>query len=92
MKQDLLWEAAVMCLYGELKPSLTTSERGRLNKAIKELREIGATPEEFTARWKQYPRVMPPGTTITITGFVAHWSRCKPTRKVSHAAHDEWRG
>ena len=92
MKQDLLWESACMAIYGELKPTLTTSERGRLNKGLRELREIGATPSDITARAKQYSRVMPPGCLLTITGLVSNWARCVPAKKTSHASHQEWPG
>lgn len=77
---DLLWEAALTACYGD-KPKLTASERGRMNKALKELREIGATPEDIIARAKHYPKVMPPGCVITISALVANWSRCKPPEK-----------
>jgi len=92
VKQDLLYEAWVMLAYNNPRPNLTKSERGRINAGLKELREVGATPEELTARAKQYPKVMPPGTILTITALVANWNRCQPKpqkRVVSY--HEEWK-
>ena len=82
MKQDLLWEAAMQAIYGE-STILTDTERGRMNKALKELRAVNATPEEITARAKRYSQVMPPGCRLTITGLVANWGRCVPQKKTT---------
>lgn len=86
MKQDLLWEAAMQAIYGE-STILTDSERGRMNKALKQLRAVKATPEDVIARAKRYPQVMPPGCTLTITGLVANWARCKPKSRSPQASY-----
>lgn len=86
MKQDLLWEAALRAIYGE-STILTDTERGRMNKALKELRAVQATPEDILARAKRYSQVMPPGCTLTITGLVANWARCKPKTRPPQASY-----
>jgi hypothetical protein len=50
--RDLLYDAWVE-VWGEPQ---TTSERGRLNRALKELREIGASPAEVRRVLASYDR------------------------------------
>lgn len=78
-KRDYLFEA-VASVAGHSLQTLTSSERGRLNRATKELREVGATPEDVVAAakvWKQkYPNA-----TLTATALAAHWSGLKAGRR-----------
>ena len=57
-EKDLLFEA-VLRVAGWSESELTDSARGRTNRALKELRAVGATPEEVLIRgrryWKKYP-------------------------------------
>ena len=71
--RDHLWDA----LEAELGTVATASERGRRNKALKELREIAATPEDVRRRCHTYRR-MYPTCTLTATALVANWSQLKP--------------
>jgi hypothetical protein len=67
---DVLWEALVEVLGCE--PS-TASERGRRNKALKELRAVKATPEEVRERSREYGRRWP-AVTLSATALAVHWS------------------
>jgi len=52
---------------------LTPSERGRINRALKDLRTVGATPDEvrrFASRWPQ----VYPGATLTATAIASNWT------------------
>lgn len=68
-KIDPLWETLV----DELGEVATQSERGRRNKALKELREVGATPDDVQRRVKTYRRLWP-NVTLTATALAANWS------------------
>ena len=52
---------------------LTSSERGRINKALKDLREVGVTPDEIRSAAKVY-RSKYPNAALTPTALSAHWS------------------
>jgi len=68
-KTDELWDT----LEAELGEAVTASERGRRNKALKELRDIGATPGEVRKRCKAYRRMWP-DITLTATALAANWT------------------
>ena len=70
--RDELFEKVVgVC--GHDVASLTKSERGRINRAVKEIREAGGTPErvdDAVRAWRQrYPDAV-----LTPTALSAHWS------------------
>jgi len=52
---------------------MTRTARGQLNKAVKELREVGATEQDVEAKAKAY-RTQYPNATLTPTALVKHWS------------------
>ena len=66
---DELWDV----LEVELGEAVTASERGRRNKALKELRDIGATPGQVHKRCKAYRRMWP-DITLTATALAANWT------------------
>lgn len=68
-KPDLLWDALV----AEVGEPRTSSERGRTNKALKELRDVGATPADVRSRCETY-RTRWPGIDLTATALAANWS------------------
>lgn len=70
--KDELFEAMVSEI-GVNPATLTGSERGRINKALKELREVGATPEELRGRAAAY-RAKFPDVVVTATALSANWS------------------
>lgn len=74
MKQDMLWEAWVTLAFGQISPTLTTSERGRINKGLKELREIGATPEQIKQKWSAYKAKWPKLGNPSLNALVANWN------------------
>lgn len=71
VKRDELFDAlAEAC--GVDVSQVTRSARGALNRALADLREVGATPDEIKARAKQHRRKWP---TITVTpmSLAKHW-------------------
>lgn len=70
--RDLIWDAVVDA-YGIVKP--TSVERGKLNKAVKELKDVGATPEEIFERKGNYEKLMP-GAASTPMALVGNWNYC----------------
>ena len=52
---------------------MTRSARGQLNKAAKELREVGATSEQVKHKAKAY-RAQYPNAALTPTALIKHWS------------------
>lgn len=75
-ERDLLWESLVETC-GADSSEMTKSERGRYNKALKELKEVGAKPEDIKLRAAKYRQKFP-GADLTPTALVAHWSALKP--------------
>lgn len=67
---------------------LTSSQRGRINRAAVELRRVDATPEQIRARWR-LARLKWPRITITPQTICAHWSTLdEPDR--ARAPIDSW--
>ena len=54
--------------------TLTRTARGAVNKALKELREIGATPSDLEAKAAAYRKTWP-GMSLTPTALVKHWAQ-----------------
>ena len=67
--------------------TLTGSERGRINKALKELREVGATPQDIEARAKAY-RTKYPDAAITPTALTGNWSALQTARQANPVCPD----
>jgi len=71
-KVDHLWDA--VCKACEIAPKqLTRSGRGALNKAVSELREAGATPEQVAARAAAYRKAYP-NAACTPMALTKHWA------------------
>jgi biotin operon repressor len=70
-KDNLFETVAQVC--GISITNLTRTSRGQLNKAVKELREVGATEHDITAKAKAY-RTQYPNATLTPTALIKHWS------------------
>jgi len=70
--RDPLWDTLV----DELGDVATKDERGIRNRALKQLREIGATPEDIRRRCHAY-RVQWPKVSLTASALVKHWSALK---------------
>ena len=67
---------------------ITRSARGQLNKAVKELREVGATSEQVKHKAKAY-RAQYPNATLTPTALIKHWSSFAELEK-KHARPSVW--
>jgi hypothetical protein len=71
-KRDELFEAlAAAC--GIDTRQLTRSARGPLNRALKDLRDVGATPPDVAARAELYRRQFK-GVALTPTALAKHWA------------------
>jgi DNA-binding transcriptional ArsR family regulator len=69
---DILFEALATATRTDIG-NLTRTERGQLNKATAELREIGATPEQVLGKAKAWAKQYP-NANLTPTALVKHWS------------------
>lgn len=56
---------------------LTPAGRGPLNRAVKELRDVGATPDAVAARSNVY-RMKFPDAALTPPALAKHWASCDP--------------
>jgi len=80
-KVDVLFET-LAAVGGHDLARLTRAERGRINAAAKQLRELGATPDDVTAARKVWAS-MYPSARCTVMALVNHWSelqRASPAR------------
>lgn len=85
--RDDLWDSLVDAL--ELDPQgITKNRRGKLNTALKQLREVGATPDEVKRRAKRYRREHPDWA-FTETALASHWASLAPAKKRPAVVEDE---
>lgn len=71
-KRDEIWDA-VMDACGVNASTINSQERGRHNRAVKALKESGATPEQVAIRASAY-RVKFPNVALTPIALASHWS------------------
>jgi hypothetical protein len=83
-KTDPLWVALIEELDIRAE-ELTEYQRGALNKALQQLRQVNATPEEIHRRCKIYKELYP-SAALTATALAKHWAECRPGRRVHKAA------
>jgi hypothetical protein len=84
---DEIWDQLVLeC--GADTSEMTKSERGRYNKAVKELKEVGATAKDISQRAAVY-RSTYPNLHVTPNALVVHWSRCKPPSPPTYHVAEE---
>jgi len=76
---DLLFEALAKAGGHDLT-KLTANERGRINKAAKQLREIEATPDQVEAAAKAY-KVKYPEVACTPLALVSNWTTLQPAKR-----------
>lgn len=67
--RDELWDVFV----AEIGLPQTESERGKRNRALRELRAVGATPDELRTAIAAFRRMWPQAT-LTATGVSGNWS------------------
>jgi biotin operon repressor len=78
---DLIFEAIANACGIDIT-QLTGTSRGQLNKAAKELKEIGATPDDVTAKAQAFRRQYEQAT-LTPTALAKHWPQlASATHKV----------
>ena len=70
-KPDPLWDT-MLAVCGIDGSTLTKTGRGQVNAALKELREIGATPADIESKAKAYRKTWP-DVSLTPTALVKHW-------------------
>lgn len=80
-----IWDA----LEGAFGPASTAPERRRRGLTTKELRQVGATPEQVEAAVKRHRRIWPK-VTCTERSIVAHWTELTKVDPVDaeRAAHN----
>jgi hypothetical protein len=71
---DEIWDSLVEA-YG---PPSNSNERGRLNKAVKLLRESKATPDDIRSRSRRWSQLWP-NITPTALGLANNWTTLGPT-------------
>lgn len=79
---DRVWEA-LLAVCGVDPTQVTSAARGRYNKAAKDLRDVGATPEGIASRGMVF-RERWPAASLTPNALAARWGECDPDRQ--HAA------
>lgn len=77
---DLLFEQIVSECYAKSPRELTDDERGRVNKALPQLRKINATPEQVQARASEY-RSRSPDYPLTPQTLTKCWTDLGTPRK-----------
>ena len=83
-KPDPLWDT-MLAVCGIDGNTLTKTGRGQVNAALKELREIGATPADIEGKAKAYRKTWP-DVSLTPTALVKHWgSLAVKAQQVSRA-------
>ena len=82
---DLLFEAIARACTIDIT-QLTGTSRGQLNKATKELRDIGATPEQVADKARAY-RHQYEHATLTPVALVKHWPSLTVKQR-KHARND----
>lgn len=70
--RDHLFDA-VIAVCGHNPKRLTPSERGRINRALKDLRAAEATPDEVRTFARRWPNIYP-GAHLTATAIAANWT------------------
>jgi hypothetical protein len=76
-KRDELFEAVAQAC-GIDWTNITPTGRGPLNKAVKELRDIGVTPDQISGRATAYRRTYPDAP-LTPMALTKHWAALVPT-------------
>jgi hypothetical protein len=83
-ERALLWEA----IADEVGEPATRSERGRMQRAVIELYEIGASADDVRARSRRYQELWP-HIVLTATALAANWSLLDPARRTQSERDDD---
>ena len=76
-KIDEIWEATMLAC-GVDSRTINSQERGRHNKAVKALKESGATPQQIIIRARQY-KIKFKDAPLTPIALASHWSELDPS-------------
>lgn len=95
MPKDEVFEAIFECWIGIDYSTigagaLTRTERGRINTAARDVREIGGTGDDFRVRWEA-ARAKWPGLTLTPQAIVGNWSTLLAPAAGRPRASNDWR-
>jgi len=71
-KRDLIFEALCTAMGADWK-QMPRHEAAKYNEATKQLREIGATPEDVLHKARRYEHLHPDWP-LTPTSLISHWS------------------
>lgn len=83
-RRDLIFEA-ICEAWGRTPDGLTRDERGRVNNAAKQLREVGASAAEIRVRVKRYHEEWPE-MEISPQALTKHWGRFAEASKPKSGA------
>lgn len=72
-RDDVFEAVATVCFGDDWQTGLTPTARGPLNRAVKELKAVGASPGDVVARAEAYVRWL--GQRPTPPALVKHWPR-----------------
>jgi len=75
-KRDDTWDA-ILAVCGIT--DVTSSARGAYNRAVKDIRDLGATPDEIGRRALRF-RERWPEASLTPTALARRWGECDPAR------------
>lgn len=78
-EKDYLFEALIDVL-GYSKNDLTRNIRGQINNALKQLREVNASPEDIYERALLWTEFMYCDIPLTAMGFVNRWADLTPQK------------
>jgi hypothetical protein len=81
-KKDEIWDT-LMLVCGVDQKTINSQERGRHNKAVKALKESGATTEQIIIRSKIYKQRFP-NAAFTPIAFASHWSELDPQNQTTN--------
>lgn len=70
--RDLVFETVAEVCGIDWRNDLTPSARGQLARAVRDLKLVGAEPDEIRARSENYRRTYP-GISLTPTALTKHW-------------------
>lgn len=73
--RDPIWDALLAVCGISLTASIPRSARGAYNRAVKDLKSIGATPESISAHAAAFSEKWP-AVSLTPTALVRRWNEC----------------
>jgi hypothetical protein len=86
--RDVIFEAICAVCNIDLE-QLTDDERGRVNKAAKQLRALGVVAPDIVSAAIVYGKIYP-NAALTPQGLTGNWSRLRPQMSVVREVRPEW--